>query len=85
MQSLVKLVMKNLFGVQIRRDIDESYRCKSQHWMETEYDNNVLDCWKIPNGKFIVKLKKDDVLDCDKDVKNALPSRLGAFILSNSK
>ena len=49
--------MNSLYGVQIRRDIDESYRCKSQHWMETQYDN-VLDCWKLPNGNHIVKLKK---------------------------
>ena len=41
MQSLVKLIMNNINGVQIRKDIDESYRCKSQHWMETEYDDNV--------------------------------------------
>ena len=84
-QISVKLTLNSLYGVQIRRDIDESYRCKSQHWMETEYDDNVLDYWKLPNGIFIVKLKEDDGLDYDKDVKNTIPSQLGAFILSNSK
>ena len=29
-------------SVQIRKDIDQSYKCKSQHWMEKEYDENVL-------------------------------------------
>ena len=53
--------------------------------METEYDENVLDFWKLPNGKYIVKFKKDDRLEGDNDVKNTLPSRLGAFILCNSK
>ena len=53
--------------------------------METEYDENVLDYWKLPNGNYIVKLKKDDGLEGDNDVKNTLPSHLGAFILSNSK
>ena len=43
MQGLVKLIMNSLYGVQIRKDIDQSYICKSQHWMETEYDENVLD------------------------------------------
>ena len=85
MQSLVKLVMNSLYGVQIRKDIDQSYKCKSQHWMETEYDDNVLDYWKLPNGNYIVKLKEDDGLDSDNDVKNTLPSKLGAFKLSNSK
>ena len=43
MQGLVKLIMNSLYGVQIRKDIDQAYKCKSQHWMETEYDENVLD------------------------------------------
>ena len=85
MQSLVKLFMNSLYAVQIRRDFDESYRCKSQNWMEIEYDNFVLDCWKLPNGNYIVKMTKDDGLDCDSDVKNTLPSQLGAFILSKIK
>ena len=83
MQGLVKLIMNSLYGVQKRKDIDQSYKCKSQHWMETEYDENVLDYWKLPNGNFILKLKKDDGLESDNDVKNTLPSHLGAFILSN--
>ena len=85
MQKLVKLIMNSLYGVQIRKDIDQSYKCKSQHWMETENDENVLDYWKLPKGNYIVKLKKDDGLEGDNDVKNTLSSHLGAFILSNSK
>ena len=77
--------MNSLYGVQIRKDIDQSYRCKSQHWMETECDDNVLDYWRLRNGNYIKKLKKDDGLDRDNDEKNTLPSHLGAFIFSNSK
>ena len=32
MQGLVKLIMNSLYGVEIRRDIDESYYCKSETW-----------------------------------------------------
>ena len=86
MQGLVKLHMNSLYGVQIRKDINESYYCKSETWMKTEFDENVLDYWKLPNGNYIVKMKKDDGLDVDDcDIKNILPSVLGAFILSNSK
>ena len=85
MQRLVKLIMNSLYGVQICKDIDQYYKCKSQHWMETEYDENVLDYWKLPNGNYIVKLKKDKGLVGDNDVKNTLPCHLGAFILGNSK
>ena len=85
MQGLVKLIMNSLYGVQMRKDINESYSCKSETWMKTEFDENVLDYWKLPNGNYIVKMKKDDELDVDSDIKNTLPAVLGAFILSNSK
>ena len=85
MQGLVKLFMNSLYGVQIRKDINESYYCKSENWMKTEFDENVLDYWKLPNGNYVVKMKKDDGLDDDCDIKNTLPAVLGAFILSNSK
>ena len=85
MQGLVKLIMNSLYGVQIRRGISESYYWKSETWMKREFDENVLDYWKLPNGNYIVKMKKDDGLDDDCDIRNTLPSVLGAFILSNSK
>ena len=85
MEGLVELIMNSLYGVQIRKDIDQYYKCKSQHWMETENDENVLDYWRLPNGNNIVKFKKDDGLEEENDVKNTMPSHLGAFILSNSK
>ena len=85
MQGLVKLIMNSLYRVQIRKVINESYSCKSETWMKTEFDENVLDYWKLPTGNYIVKMKKDDGLDDGCDIKNTLPSVLGAFILSNSK
>ena len=85
MQGLNKFFMKSVYGVQIRKDINESYFCKLEQWMKTEFDENLLDSWKIPNGNYIVKMKKDDGLDDDFDIKNTLPAHLGAFILSNSE
>ena len=57
-QRLVKLIMNSIYGVQIRKDINEIYKSKSESWMSTEYDDNVLHCRKLPNGKYIVKFKK---------------------------
>ena len=85
MQGLVKLIMNSLYGVQIRRDFNESYYCKSEIWMKTEFDENVLDYWRLPDGKYIVKMKKDNGLDDDCDIKNTLHAILGAFPLSNIK
>ena len=85
MQGLVKLILNSLYGIQIRRDINESTYCKSEIWMKTEFDEKVLDHWKLPNGKYIVKMKKGDGLDDDCDNKNTLSAVLGAFILSISR
>ena len=86
-QGLVKLIMNSSYGVQIRKDINDSYHCISQQWMKTECDENVLYYWKLPNEIYIVKMKKDDGLDDDDDcdIKHTLLAHLGAFILSNSK
>ena len=48
MQGLVKLIRKSVDEIQIRKDIHEFYKCKPEHWMQTENDDNVLDYWKLP-------------------------------------
>ena len=60
MQFLVKLIMNSLYGEQIRKDIEESYQCKSEMWMMTEYDERVLDYLKINYGNYIGKMKDDE-------------------------
>ena len=50
MQLLVKLIMNSLFGEFLRNDILESYQCKSEMWMMTEYDQRVSDYQKIIHG-----------------------------------
>ena len=85
MQKLTELIMNSFHGVQIRRDINESYYCKSETLLKTEFDENVLNYWKLPNGIYIVMMKKYDGLDDDCDINNTLPSVLGAFIIRNSR
>ena len=63
MQELVKLITNNLYGSQIRKNFNEFHKCRSEHWMQTEYDDSVLDYRNLSNGNDIVKLKKDDGLD----------------------
>ena len=52
MQLLVELIMNALYGEFLRKDISESYQCKSEKWMMTEYDERILDyqnikLWKL--------------------------------------
>ena len=62
MQLLVKLIMNALYGEFLRKDILESYQCKSEIWMMTEYDERVLDFQKIDYGNYTVKMKDDEGL-----------------------
>ena len=85
MQLLVKLLMNNLYGEQIRKDIEEKFACKSEMWMQTEYDERVRDYWKISNINYIVKMIDDRGLEDEIKKINTMPLHLGAFVLSNSK
>ena len=85
MQGLVILIMNSLHGVQVRRDIAESYFCKSGTWIKTEFDENVLDYSRLPKGNFVVEMRKSDGLDDDCDIIKTLTAVLGVYILSNSK
>ena len=42
MQALVKFLMNISYRIQISRAINHFYRCKSEHWMQTEYNCNVF-------------------------------------------
>ena len=53
--------------------------------MKTEFDEKVLEFWKLRNGNYIVRMKKNDGLDDVCDIKKALAAVLGAFILGNSR
>ena len=85
MQLLVKVIMNSLYGEQIRKHIEESYQCKSEMWMMTEYDEGVLDYQKIKYGNYIVKMKVDAGLEDEVKKVNTMPLHLGAFVLSNNK
>ena len=85
MQLLVKLLMNALYGEQIRKDIEEKFACKSEYWMETEYDERVKDYWKISGINYIVKTINDPGLEDEVKNLNTMPLHLGAFVLSNSK
>ena len=85
MQLLVKLLMNSLYGENIRKDIEEKFACKSEYWMQTEYDERVKDYWKISGINYIVKMIDDKGLEDEVKKLNTMPLHLGAFVLSNSK
>ena len=85
MQMLIKLLMNSLYGENIRKDIEEKFACKSEMWMQTDYDERVNDYWKISGMNYIVKMIDDPGLEDEVKKLNTMPLLLGAFVLSNSK
>ena len=79
MQLLVKLIMNGLYGYFLRKDITESYQCKSEMWMQTEYDERALDYQKNNYGNYFVKMKDDEVLQDEVKKINTLPLQLAVF------
>ena len=84
-QLLVKLLMNSLYGENIRKDIEEKFACKSEMWMQTEYDERVKDYLKISGNNCIVKMIDDTGLEDEVKKLNTMPLHLGAFVLNNSK
>ena len=85
LQLLVKLIMNALSEEFLRKDITESYQCKSQTWMQTEYDERVLDYHIFKYGNYFVEKKDEEGLEDEVRKANTLPLQLAVFILSNSK
>ena len=85
MQLLVKLLMNSLYEENIRKVIEEKVACKSEMWMQTEYDERVKDYWKISGINYIARKTDDGGLEDEVKKLNIMPLHLGAFVLSNSK
>ena len=85
MQLLVKLLMNSLYGENIRKNNEEKFACKSEMWMQREYDERVKDYWKISGINCIVKMIDDKGLEDEVKKLNTMPLHLGVFVLSNSK
>ena len=85
MQRLVKLHFKAFFNENIRKAFIEEQCSKSEFWMSTEYDETILEYWKLANGKYMFKLQQNEGLDCGTDLKNTKPTHLDSFISSNKK
>ena len=77
--------MISFYGENIRKDIEEKFACKSEYWMQKEYDERVKEYWKISGINYIVKMIQDVGLEDEVKKINTMPLHLGAFVLLNSK
>ena len=86
MHGLAISFMNSSYEVQIRRDVNQLCKSKSEQWMQRKYDKKVLAYWKLLNENYILTMKKDDGLEDDGCViESIFPDHLAPFMLSKSK
>ena len=73
--------MYSIYGQTIRKDIEEEYLCKSEHWIKTQFDERVEDYWRLPTGNYIVKLALHEGVDGDIEDKNTMPISIRSFYI----
>ena len=87
LQNLAKKIGLSVYGGNIRKDINEEYKCVTENWMKENFDDRVKEWFPLKNGNFIVKLEDDEGVDDYDKAKsvNTMPSHFGSNILSHSK
>ena len=87
LQNLAKKIGLSVYGGNIRKDINEEYKCVTENWMRENFDDRVKEWFPLKNGNFIVKLEDDEGVDDYDKAKsiNTMPSHFGSYILSHSK
>ena len=87
LQNLAKKIGLSVYGGNIRKDINEEYKCVTENWMRENFDDRVKEWFPLKNGNLIVKLEDDQGVDDYDKAKsiNTMPSHFGSTILSHSK
>ena len=77
--------MNNVYGEQIRKDIEKNLLVKPEYQTMFECDERVKDYWRISQADCIDKMVHDTGLENEDENLKTMPLHLGAFELSNSK
>ena len=87
LQNLAEKIGLSNYGGNIRKDINEDYKCVTEIWMRENFDDRVKEWFPLKNNNFIVKLEDDEGVDNFDKAKsiNTMPSHFGSFILSHRK
>ena len=76
LQNLAKKIGLTVYDGNIRKDINEEYKCVTETWMRENFDDRVKERFPLKNGYLLVKLEDDEgVDDNDKAKYNAITFR----------
>ena len=87
LQNLVKKIGLLVYGGNIRKDINEEYKCVTENWMRENFDDRVKEWFPLKNGNLLTKLENDESVDDYDNARsiNTMPFLFGSYILSHSK
>ena len=78
LQNLAKKIGLLAYGCNIRKYINEEYKCVTETWMEENFDDRVKERFPLKNAYLIVKLEDDKGVDGYDKARsvNRMPSHL---------
>ena len=87
LQLMCKDTVNGGYGSCIRQDFTENYKCVTENWMNTEYDDGVKNYIPLENGNYMVNIVDHKGVDDNGISKkiNSQPFQFGSMILSHSK
>ena len=87
LQLMCKDTVNGGYGGCIRQDNTENYKCVTENWMNTEYDDRVNNYIPLENGNYMVNIVDHEGVDDNGISKtiNSQPFQFGSMILSHSK
>ena len=56
LQDLAKKIGLSVYGGNIRKDMNEEYKCVTETWMRENFDDRVKEWFPLINGFLIVKI-----------------------------
>ena len=87
LRNLAKKIGLSVYGGNIRKYINEEYKCVTENWMKQNFDDRFEEWFPLKNGNLIVKLEEDEGVDDYDKAKsvNTMPSHFGSSFLTHSK
>ena len=81
LQNLAKKIGLSVYGGNIRKDLNEEYKCVTENWMRGNFDDRVKEWFALKSGSLIVKLDNEEAVnDYDKAKSmNSIPFHFGRY------
>ena len=86
LRNLAENIGLSVYGGNIRKKINEKYKCVTENWMRENFHDRVKEWFTMKNKNLKVKIEDDEgVVDDKAKLINTMPLDFGRYILSHSR